>query len=964
MSELHTTDASLSFGIGPSDAETNERVRNARNSSGGNMTKLKKSIALRGWIATGSVIAITASMGALTSSYAQSETSDTGNDQITDEIVVTGSNIRTRRKDFQTPSPIQTVGEKEIADTGAVQVQDIFKGITANAGSQLLQDVTTLQGTSQFSLRGLGVGSTLTLINGRRAGLAPVVDNSGQLFTDANQYPINMIERVEVLTDGASSTYGSEAVAGVVNIFTRDDFEGFEIGAELRDTTNQSAQVNAAFGVQGDRGGVAVFMNYYAQNSATRSDFPNFADGNLLSDGIAGGFDSVTGSPGRFNLAIPDATVPGGFVRAGGPSTPDPDCVAAGGLLDAAAGNCRYHFLDQRRIFPEENRFQVFTTANYDVSDKLNVFGEFGFSRNDIRDGNGGLLTRVFTNDGGFLVPGDHPFNFFVADATAPGGISYAGPDAFAADPTLEAVDVIYRGRPLGSDADGPNQADIDTVFNNTRIVGGFDYQLNDNWLLYGSYVWSNSDFRRTAPREYDIPTFAALIASGDWNPFGTRIVSPSLISPKDGVSTALNEDDVLNQFSLFRNDVALVRQTVAELSLSGETGIALPGGNVAVAVGGQYREVILEDIPDGRYQSGDNRLNETIPAVFGAQDVYAFFGELNLPVFDWLEVQAALRFEDYQEQGGDTLDPKIAFKANVTDTLSFRGSYGTSFQAPSIRQVAGIIGNGTVTDPGPAPGETLGLDSIGDNVIVTIITEGSGDLVPQSAENINLGLVYRPDWGLDFSVDWFFYDYQDLILQDFAAQQVFDLVAAGTLDPARVLRSPDGQASTAISNFVNGGSAEVAGFDIVAAYRTELLGGNATFDVKSTILHKFDSSEFGDILGNRNFSNGFGSTPDFRINGGFTYDFGPHRFNATVRHIGSYTDDQSDSTVDSNTTVDLRYDIQLDEYIGGNGTSISFGAVNVFDLIAPRLEDRPFFDTEVHDPRGRQIYLSVKQTF
>ena len=914
---------------------------------------------------TASYIAITAAILGQLLVYAQSsEASDQSNVRVVEEVVVTGSNIRSFRKDFKTPSPVQTVGAEEIADTGAIQVQDIFKGITANAGSQLLQDVTNLQGTSQFSLRGLGVGSTLTLINGRRAGLAPVVDNSGQLFTDSNQYPINMIERVEVLTDGASSTYGSEAVAGVVNIFTRDDFEGFEFGAELRDTTNQSAQFNAAFGVQGDRGGVAVFANYYVQDSATRSDFPNFADGNLLSDGIAGGFDSVTGSPGRFNLAVPDASVSGGFARGSGPSTPDPDCTAAGGLLDTNAGNCRYHFLDQRRIFPEETRFQLFSVANYDVSDKLNVFGEFGFSRNDIRDGNGGMLTRRTVNDGGFLVPGSHPFNFFVADGNAPGGISYAGPEAFAADPSLQAADVIYRGRPRGSDADGPNQADISTIFTNTRIVTGFDYQLSDNWLLYGSYVWSNSDYSRSAPREWDIPVFAEQIAAGRWNPFGTRIVSPDLISPKDGTSIAGNSQEVESSFSLFRNDLALVRQEVIELSLSGDTGIEVPGGPIALAVGAQQRDVKLEDIPDGRYQSGDNRLNETVPAVFGDQDVYAVFGELNIPIFDWLELQTALRYEDYGDQGGDTLDPKFALRADVSDTVTLRASYGTSFQAPSIRQIAGIVGNGTVTDPGPAPGATLGLDSIGDNVIVTIITEGSEDLVPQSAENINIGVIYRTDWGLDLSADWFHYDYEDLILQDFSAQQVFDLVSTGALDPARVLRSADGQASTAISNFINGGSAQVSGLDLVASYATDMAGGTATFDLKSTIITKFDSSEFGDIRGNRNFTNGFGSTPDFRLNGGVTFDYDNHRFNLTVRHIGAYDDDQSGNTIDSNTTVDLRYDYVTGGLWGGNDGVINIGTVNLFDEIAPRLEDRPFFDTEVHDPRGRQIYVSFKNSF
>jgi len=213
-------------------------------------------------------------------------------------------------------------------------------------------------------------------------------------------------------------------------------------------------------------------------------------------------------------------------------------------------------------------------------------------------------------------------------------------------------------------------------------------------------------------------------------------------------------------------------------------------------------------------------------------------------------------------------------------------------------------------------------------------------------------------------SLDWFYYDYKDLILQDFAAQTVFDLVNSGNLDPSRALRSPDGQAATAISNFVNGGDAQISGFDLVTSYSTDMLGGEGKFDLKSTWLVQFDSSEFGDILGNRNFTNGFGSTPDFRVNGGFTFATGPHAFNITGRYIGSYTDDQSNNSIDSNTTIDLRYDVQLDEFIGGEGTIMSVGAVNVFDQLAPRLEDRPFFDTEVHDPRGRQLYVSIKQTF
>ena len=162
------------------------------------------------------------------------ETTDGATDeaQADEAIVVTGSLIRSR--DFNSTSPVQTVGEELIANTAAVSVQDLFKGLTANAGSQQANEQNALQGLSQFSLRGLGVGSTLTLVNGRRAGLAPVTDGTGQLFTDSNAFPVNAIDRIEVLTDGASATYGSEAVAGVVNIITRKNFEGLELTANTK----------------------------------------------------------------------------------------------------------------------------------------------------------------------------------------------------------------------------------------------------------------------------------------------------------------------------------------------------------------------------------------------------------------------------------------------------------------------------------------------------------------------------------------------------------------------------------------------------------------------------------------------------------------------------------------------------------------------------------------------------------
>ena len=878
-------------------------------------------------------------------------------DKAVEMIVVTGSNVR-QKKDFQTPSPVQTIGETEIKNTGAVRLQDVFKGLTVNSGSQTSNRQNALQGISQFSLRGLGIGSTLTLVNGRRAGLAPVTDDTGQLFTDSNQFPVNMIERIEVLTDGASATYGSEAVAGVVNIITRSNFDGLELTGEFRTSTHESYQIGGAFGHTFDRGSFAVFANYYSQGGNFRGDFDFISDRDADSpNGIGAIFSSGTGSPGRYQRAVPDGI--GGFERTGN-TLADPDCEAAQGFLDDEGDNCRYPFIDQRRLIAEEDRFQSFAEFSYDISERVTFVSEVSFSRNEIRDALGGAVLRLTTQDGGFLIPSDHPFNFFVADGAE--GITYAGPEAFAADPSLTAVDVITRSRPLGRAFDGPNAEDITTTFTNVRFAGGFDVELSDNWFVNVNYMNAQNEVTRSQPRDYDFNLYQQAIADGVWNPFGTAIATPGLVSPKDGVSDAVNSAEDLGLFALTINNYAKVTQEVAELTVSGDTGIGLPGGTVAVAIGGQYRDLTFEDIPDSRRQNGTNGRGEVEGITTGQQDAYAVFAEAIVPILDTLEMQFAVRYEDYGDQGGDTLDPKIAVKYDVLDELALRGSWGTSFQAPSIRQVAGSVGNAGVTDP---------LNPLAGSFNVTVFTQGSEDLTSQSAENFNVGLVYSADWGLDFSFDFWSYDYDDLILPGGSAQSIVDEVAAGTLPASRVLRDPSGQLNAVFTGFLNRGSAKAQGFDIAAVYRPEILDwGSLTFDASATIITKFTSTEFagldgnGDLKGSRNFANGFGSTPDVKINGGITLDTARHTGNISVRYIGSYTDDQTLLPIDSQITVDLRYALSLEGLLGTEGSVFSVGAVNIFDTDPPAIEERPLFDTEVHDPRGRQIYVSFAQRF
>ncbi|MGI9261504.1 MAG: TonB-dependent receptor plug domain-containing protein, partial [Woeseiaceae bacterium] len=144
-----------------------------------------------------------------------------------EEVIVTGSHIR--RTEYDGRAPIQIVDAQAIELTGAAQPVELLNELTANSGSQFYGETNAGAGVSQFNIRNLGRGSTLTLINGKRAGIAPIADASGTDFVDINQFPLAMIERVEILTNGASATYGSQAVAGVANIITRKGMEGVEI---------------------------------------------------------------------------------------------------------------------------------------------------------------------------------------------------------------------------------------------------------------------------------------------------------------------------------------------------------------------------------------------------------------------------------------------------------------------------------------------------------------------------------------------------------------------------------------------------------------------------------------------------------------------------------------------------------------------------------------------------------------
>lgn len=916
--------------------------------------------------------------------------SDSDGMQMLEEVMVTGSNIR-RARDFETPSPIETVGQAEIAAAGVGQVQDILKVLPANAGSDLAGS-REAQGTSQFSLRGLGVGGTLTLINGRRAGFSPISTSQGFFFTDINQYPTNMIESVEVLKDGASATYGSDAVGGVVNIITRKNFEGFEIGAEYRDNDVTPAHsLNAGFGAAFDKGHFSAFINYYAQDGSARGDYDwlvNRSDGWAL-DASANLFDSSTGA-GRYALAESSSSNPGFYDRASG-DVPDPYCGSAvnGHVQTFVDGtNCRYIFLNQRAILAEEERLQSFFQFDYDLTDDTKIFAEASFSSNEVNDIIGGAPLDYRTDDGGFYVPADHPFNYFVSDGE--GGIQW-DEATVAADPS-QAVDVIFRGRPLTNN-DGDLAENIEKNFENSRISFGFDTILSDKWSLYGNYTYSHSLMTDVLPRNYNATKFREAIGSGRWNPFGIGWADPNAVSVKDGVTTAGNtvygpytETD-LGQFASYRQFVRETDQTVAELTLSGDL-FEVNGNTVVGAFGAQYREMQYSEIADSAQVFQQGGYEDFVFSINGAsQDVYALYGELIIPVSASLELQGALRYEDYgDDEGGSTTDPKLGFRWQALESMHLRGSYGTSFQAPSVRNVAGAGGGGSfadaITSDVYAGGAGSACDlSQTDTFNITTTTLG-GELDPQTATNFNLGIVFETG-NFTGSVDYWSYDYEDLIGPgESAASILVNECRNGVYTPdSRVTRDPNsGQATSVTNSFTNLGGVQATGLDLMSEYIfDQVFGGELGLNASVTLVSKYDidlgnGSPIFDGKNNRNTSFGqLGSVPDTRANLGISWRTSMHSINVTARHIGGYDDRTPGNTldsIDSQTVLDAQYSVAFDGLFGDGGvTDISIGANNLTDEDPPAIDrasanGRRAFDSKVHDPRGRIVYLRMKHTF
>ena len=917
-----------------------------------------------------------------------------------EETVVTGSLIK-QPSVYEGRTPIQTLDDKLFESTGVAQPVDILRSLTANTGSYLATQQNYLQGTSQFNLRGLGLSSTLTLINGRRAGIAPISNDVGHSFLDINTLPVAMIERIEILRDGASATYGSQAVAGVANVITRRAFEGLEIEAGYRDASNTARDVSFASGLVTSRGYVSLYGGYYSQDENFRTDFdwmiPRAIDPDGDGDIVEGAFDSGRGSPGSFRRAVANADgsfAPFEVAGANAPRFPDPDCSAAGGYLSGSL--CRMDFADQRTMIAAEQRLQFFTESEFILNDRLALFAEIGYSDNEVTDRVGNLLLFNGNVEGTneFFVPANHPFNFWT-DPDGDGELTYVPPGEWEPG-AHEAVAVGYFGRPLGAEANGDRAEEERRTFRNLRAVFGTNFDLSASWTGTGYFAHAGSDFTLNSGHHWVAGEFARVVREGLWNPFGTRLVAPDLTTPKtveeDGLAPRLvgqragNDAETFQLFNSTKIETAETAQQVAELVASGEL-FRLGDRAVSLAVGTQYRGLRYEQRPDALNASGGGPQAIREFPKQADQEVWALFAENLVPLGNIAELQLALRHERYDE-AGSTTDPKVAAQVSATDWFSLRGSWGTSFQAPSLFQLAGNTTSRTLSDPfrfdGTGRGECSTNDAgeitnRGDNFIAVTVLRG-GALKPQAAALGNVGVLFRPRAGVQFSLDYWKINYEDVIAQGRGFQAILDDDCRddGRPNDPRVQRDSSGQLSVVTTDYENIAAVRNEGLDLNGHYDLAAPLGDFRFSAEATLLTKFAvnaaGTGFEDRLGNRNDTNGFGPTPQLRYNLGVAWSRAQHRGTLALRHIDSYKNDEvaSQPEIAAWTTLDAHYAYTFERLLGRGGrVTLFLGANNLTDRDPPALPSgkegvqrynlRPGFDGFVHDIKGRTFYLRLR---
>jgi iron complex outermembrane receptor protein len=911
-----------------------------------------------------------------------------------DRIVVTGSRIG--RSELTSVSPITVVGADDLNVQAVRTLEDFADQITFAPGGETNSRMNNGSGgQATISLRGLGPNRTLVLVNGRRTTPA----NTGGT-ADLNMIPVSLIGRVEVLRDGASTVYGSDAIAGVVNIITRDDVEGFEAFAQYDVTGEGDGQIyryGATFGRSFDGGRFTANIEYFDRGNIRQGDRPYAACPLGESGGQVICAGSGTAYPGQIFPSGPGAVF---NVNGGGGVTLDP----ATNTLRPFTPADGFNYAERSYLVTPQEVWSGFFDAEYDImnSDRfgqVTAFGEFMFAQRSSQQQLAPVGTFWFP-----LVPAFHPNN-------------PTGENVFVARRLAE----LTSGRYFTQDA------------SSWRSVFGLEGMLPagifwDTSLSYGRYVDA-----RVVDGQAN-PVRAAQVLCNDPASLAAGACQTPANLIWDPFRTGTLSDTIANYFLLRHSPVSRQTRLSFQANMSGDLGgLQLPGGEIGWAVGYERRRDTGEFIPDGAAQIGQIYFvsgNSTQ----GEQTSSEFYGEIRLPILSGVEfaellaVELSARSSSYDVTGTNV---NSSFDSNTwaikgewapNDQVRVRASFSTGFRAPSIGELFAPQAQSAISYTDPCVNyATSGVsattiancqaDGLPGNFQLTstqatAVAGGNSNLVPEESEGLTFGVVFTPSGtpileDFTFSADYFSFEVTNAVgtadvntiasqcyasvgfsdplcalIQGPSYQVGGNALAAPFPGPGGARRSAVGVLAGVLVTNANLSTYETSGVDIGIDYSGptfDIFASTAQFIAGLDITY-MDSFAYQVLPGGATFeyAGAFAQDPFTTTPAGFPEISALLRmgivgdnwqFNYVGRFIDEVTDFAAVPTNLANTAERVMYhDVQAAYDFVDSGVGLTFGVRNLANETPPYVTNYDDMNTlnQTYDTAGRYFYGRV----
>ena len=669
-----------------------------------------------------------------------------------EEIVVTGSRIA--RSSADSDSNISIISRQELEDFSVTSIGDFLQDIPQNVGGLNAQNNNGGNGSTQLSLRNLGSGRTLVLINGRRH--VPYATGG---TVDLNAIAPSTIERVDVLLDGASSVYGADAVAGVVNVITRNDFEGAEFSIFTGASSEGDGEIvdwSLTMGTTSDRGNIMMMLGGYEMKEVMAGD-RGWARQDLDYDwanGIEAGLGSSATPEGTIidrlgqegNAAWQAIAYQPIFSLLWGPGGNNPSQTWSPfqftGNSDVGEGSY-YNYQPENYLYTPQERTNMFITGNYELLDGVNGFMELSY----INRKSDQLLapTPLFIISEGITIDAGQAFNPFGRDF----------------------IDVRRRMVEAGN---RNFIQDIDTY----RMVGGIEFSLED-WDVELSVNVGRTDGTDTNEGRF--------IRSRVINALSADCTGSCVPLNLFGGPGSITQDQI-DYISYTGTAKTTYEQTSFELNVSNASVFELPAGDVGLAFGIQKRDEEGKFVEDPLTEAGDTTGNKG-ESTRGSYSVEEAYLELAIPVFDNstlgnMNLSLSSRYSDYSNFG-DTNNSKVGFRWDLNNWIAFRGTFSEAFKAPSVASLfagqsdsfpavtdpcSNIVGaygtDATVTANCDADGLVGGTADPNEQLRTRV--GGNPNLGPETAETTQFGVILNPIQDLSVTVDWWDYEIENTI--------------------------------------------------------------------------------------------------------------------------------------------------------------------------------------------------------